>query len=86
MSERLALRDQFHALLVEALKGDRHSVVWLHNFHAAMLIAVNAERAKRNKSQFLIDTIIRTERMALGHVDYAIKFPLYCAELVLDQL
>ena len=51
----------------------------------AMLGAVNAERARRGLAPVEVTKIDRVERLACGHVDYASKYPLYCAEIALGE-
>lgn len=52
---------------------------------ATMLAAVNEERARRGFSPVDEKAIDRVERLACGHVDYASKYPLYCAEIALGE-
>lgn len=49
----------------------------------AMHKAVCDERAKLGKGPIPLSQVARVERLAMGHVDYASKYALYCAELVL---
>jgi hypothetical protein len=50
-----------------------------------MLAAVNMERVRRGIPPVGIKAIDRVERLACGHVDYAHKYPLYCAEIALGE-
>lgn len=89
MSDLLALRDQFHSILTTYCQENRSPpdyAAWVAELHARLLAAINAERTQRHKPAITLDTLERTEQLALGHTDYATKFPFYCAELVLDQL
>ncbi len=56
---------------------------WVAFERQAMLTAVNIERHTRGLPPATMAQIIRVENNAAGHVDYATKYPLYCAELAL---
>lgn len=45
--------------------------------------AINCERSKRCLPDIERSEVVAVERSAAGHVDYASKFALYCAELAL---
>lgn len=47
-----------------------------------MLSAVNNERDALGKPPVDADAVGLADRQACGHVDYATKFPFYCAEIV----
>jgi len=47
--------------------------------------AVNAERARRGLPPVDLKPIDRAERLACGHVDYALKYTLYCTEIALGE-
>jgi hypothetical protein len=47
----------------------------------AMTHQVNLIRGRLGKPGITVDDIVRAEQGAVGHVDYASKFALYCAEL-----
>lgn len=66
--------------------GPDHSkeLEWVIFEREQMWKAVNNERTKLNKLPVALSEIKRVETTALGHVDYAKKFSLYCAELILD--
>lgn len=51
----------------------------------AMLAAVNVHRAARGLPAVDVKKIDRAERLAAGHVDYYLKYPLYCAEIALGE-
>lgn len=50
-----------------------------------MLAAVNEERGRRGFPPVGLKAIDRVEQLACGHVDYATKYPLYCAEIALGE-
>jgi hypothetical protein len=50
-----------------------------------MLDAVNLERRVRGLPQVIEAQVIRVENQAHGHVDYAHKYALYCAELAMGE-
>ena len=96
MSYLQALSEQFKTLLVEAAKdrdkreqflpradGTGTEPAWVIHERKLMHEAVNQERAKRSKKPINMTDVKRVEQLALGHVDYAHKYALYCAELVL---
>lgn len=60
----------------------RTELEWVLFERSTMLAAVNAERAVIGLPPVDVTMVRRVERLAEGHTDYATKFPLYCAELV----
>ena len=50
-----------------------------------MLQLINEERAKRGLPSTTMVYVDRADRQAAGHVDYARKFTLYCAEIALGE-
>jgi hypothetical protein len=58
-------------------------VTWIEAEQAAMLHAVNLERTRHRLPHVTLAELQRREQLAVGHVDYATKFALYCAELAL---
>jgi hypothetical protein len=95
--DRGALHDRFRATLARAaehrgqrpdfiaLPSGRHEIGWVLYERACMRAEVNQARAERGKPPADVDVIERAENHAAGHVDYASKFALYCAEIVLDM-
>lgn len=98
VNEKLALLDKFLEVFqaaakersqrndfVPAPKGTYQSTepAWAAFERQAMLDAVNLERRVRGLPNVTVAQIIRVETQACGHVDYARKFSLYCAELAL---
>lgn len=55
---------------------------WIAAERQLMLASVNRLRLVAGRDSLPVSQIERVERLALGHVDYAHKFALYCAELV----
>jgi hypothetical protein len=91
---KLALRDRFQQHLHELAshRNERSDVVdtehgvecgWMVFERQGMLAAVNQARAERGLLPADPAAVRRAENMACGHVDYAAKFALYCAELAL---
>jgi hypothetical protein len=56
---------------------------WIAFEQQTMLDAVNRMRAERGDQPITLATLLKKERLAVGHVDYSSKFALYCAELVM---
>lgn len=50
-----------------------------------MLGHVNWHRAMHDKEPLPMRKLLRRESVASGHIDYALKFSLYCTELVLEE-
>jgi hypothetical protein len=67
---------------VKTAEGDME-LGWMRFERQQMLEAVNVVRAERQLPEVTMEEVIRADRMAAGHVDYALKFSLYCAELAL---
>ncbi len=59
---------------------------WMVFERERMHAAVNAERARRGLVPVDLRAIARVESLACGHVDYAKKYPLYCAEIALGEV
>jgi hypothetical protein len=84
-------RNKIHCRLEEALveeaklRGKRQCEEWIAAERQVMLDIVNEERGSRNKDPLASADVERVEQLAVGHVDYAHKFALYCAELVEDR-
>jgi hypothetical protein len=69
----------------EMVHVDNESVpAWALYEQGKMLEAVNLALADRNRPPVQLANIQKVEHMAMGHVDYASKFALYCTEIVLD--
>jgi hypothetical protein len=62
--------------------ADRKELRWQRYELLGMLAAVNNERAALGKPPVDIHVIELAEQQACGHVDYADKWPFYCAEIV----
>lgn len=65
--------------------GTRTEIGWVIYEREQMYFAVNQERSTRGLPPVTMKDIERVEQTATGHVDYAEKFALYCAELVLGS-
>jgi len=98
MSYLQVLIEQFETLLVEAAKdrdkreqfvprldGKGTEPAWAFYERRLMHETVNLERANRSKKPLDLIEVAKVEQLALGHSDYAQKYALYCAELVLQE-
>ncbi|MBK7823007.1 MAG: hypothetical protein IPJ61_18660 [Tessaracoccus sp.] len=76
-----AIRDAFTVTLTRehALRARRSG--WLADELAAMRAAINRERHRQRLAPVDEAAVAAADRLAAGHVDYASKFTLYCAEL-----
>lgn len=98
INERLALLDKFLQVFQEAAKErpkregfvptpkgcyQKEESGWVAYERQVMFEAVNLERRVRGLPQVTLQQVIRVENQACGHVDYAHKYALYCAELAL---
>jgi hypothetical protein len=96
-NEKMCLRDTFLQILTEAAKKrpERQSLVrpplgstddrepqWAAYERQSLFEATNLERSLRGETPLSLQDIIKVERQATGHSDYAAKFALGCAELV----
>lgn len=57
---------------------------WVTYERETMYRETNRLRAELGKKSIEMAEILTAENLATGHVDYASKFALYCAELVVD--
>ena len=86
-----ALIDQFRTALSDAAAHrderrewdhDTGEPAWVAYEREQMLALVNALRAEGGLPPMDPDVVLRVERSACGHVDYAAKYAIGCAELV----
>jgi hypothetical protein len=93
--DRMAVRDMLLLELADAAahRDERIEILktaygpvceWVVYEWWRMLAAVNTERTIRGLAPVGIGSVQRAERLASGHVDYATKYALYCAELVVE--
>jgi hypothetical protein len=68
-----------------AFREGRPFVVWHDREIEFMHELVNAERKKLGRSEISRNLVERAESCASGHTDYALKFALYCRDLVFDD-
>lgn len=74
----------FEKVLAEAAKQrSQRPEGWIVFEREAMWRATNEERCKLGKQPVPIKALETVEMMAVGHVDYALKYALYCTEMVL---
>lgn len=88
MTSLLQLRDEFlKGLRSQASRRGEYadSSDWIEAERALMLGLINQKRLGLGKHVMDVAAVIKAERLCSGHVDYAEKFALYCAELVLEQ-
>jgi hypothetical protein len=97
VQEKLGLRDRLLSKLEQAMRvrskrqryvPDGHGRTepgWVAFERTVMAAAVEAERRARGLLDASAERLRRAERLAVGHTDYAEKFALYCAEIVLDE-
>lgn len=92
--ERRQLRDRFRDVLLDAAsqRNKRQNAIetkygaemeWMRFERQTMLTAVNEERRRRNLPPAHADDIQNANSQAGGHIDYADKFALYCAEIAM---
>lgn len=79
------LLDEFREVM-RAVHAKRlpHGPLDIEREIAAMHEAVNVVRLERGRPPVSIDIVRACDTAASGHVDYAIKFALYCAELAAE--
>lgn len=58
---------------------------WVLHERQVMLDAVNTQRRQRGLSPVPLAHVVRAESSACGHVDYAVKFAIGCADLVFSD-
>jgi len=88
------LRDHFYSVLSEAQtqRSDRQSFKhdpfegrdvpeWMLFERKVMLDEVNRWRENHGAQLLTERQLVKAERLAVGHIDYAQKFSLYCARL-----
>jgi len=89
-TELMALRDTMLHTLQEAAKhrdqrpdpiGDE--LGWVVYEREQMATAINAARTNRGLGPVTLKDVARVEQQACGHVDYASKYALYCAEMAI---
>jgi hypothetical protein len=78
-------RKKRQEMVPDPLEPDWKVFGWQLHEREQMHAAVNAERARRGLPPADITAIRRADGLAAGHVDYATKFPLYCAEVALGE-
>lgn len=83
------LAEAFYKTLIEAqkLRPQKSKWIgveleWVVYERGVMLDAVNAARFQQGLPS--VTNVDMAERLAMGHVDYARKFALYCVELCHD--
>lgn len=81
--KQAALRNELECQkLVDTADGPELAWVLLERY--AMCDEVNQIRLVRGEEPVLLKEIEKLENLATGHVDYASKWTLYCAELALS--
>lgn len=94
---KMAIHDSLHGHLVVAstMRGQRPGFVdgpdgypeceWVAFERSLMHELTNKFRAETGLEPVDGDRIMWAERQASGHVDYATKFALYCAEIAVGE-
>lgn len=90
-SERIRLRDAFLTVLAQCPRdnwelvstSDGDELGWVVETWFAMSDEIERRRVLLGRPPVLLQAVQDADRMASGHIDYAEKFSLYCAELVL---
>lgn len=94
---KLALRDRLLTHFVELAKerdarqdvvasGDGPELAWVLYERHGMLAEVNRIREELGHVRTTLGPIWKAERLCCGHVDYAEKWALYCAEIAMKEL
>jgi len=65
-------------------RNDGRPPRWISYEREQMLLETNRLRAELGKEPVEQEQIVHAEELALGLSDYASKYALYCAELVID--
>lgn len=85
------LTQHFEALLLDTAKerSKRSGIVdgeigWVLHERAVMFAEVNKKRQEQGKNEAEMEKFLLWEACCVGHVDYAHKFAMRCAELVLE--
>lgn len=88
-SPRIALHNRFREILADAQEQRRlrediidGELAWVLYERDTMHAAVNQACAELGKQPLPVTAVEAVEQQACGHSDYAIKYALYCAELV----
>lgn len=68
-------------VVLDPLTG-RQELAWVVRERQAMCDAVNSMRAARGRRPVPLEDVHRAESVAQGHIDYALKYAIGCAELV----
>lgn len=82
-TDHSALLERFRAALRKATdeRAKRLPGAWMRYEREAMLAEVNEVRGELGLPPATVEQVMRCDQMATGHVDWAMKFPLYCMEL-----
>jgi hypothetical protein len=94
--ERRKLSDLFRKVLADAMeerdqrqdfvdRPEGTELAWVIFERYQMREAVNAERAARNLPPVPMEAVMRVERSAAGHSDYARQFAWGCAGLAMGE-
>lgn len=83
----LEMAEKLHHVLCEAAteRDLRPYPGWVEHELAVMHQAVNRERAALGKIEAPLSLIYKVEQRACGHSNYASKFALYCAKIILED-
>ena len=79
-----ASRSKYQERVQHPIYPKQTCTLWHVHEVNAMTAEVNRLRLQLGKEPVALEAVYRVETQACGHVDYARKFSLYCAELVND--
>lgn len=80
---KIRLQDEFRRRLAKLAEERNQRLDWMAYEEAEMLSLVNAFRSTAGLPDVDPQVVARANVSASGHIDYAWKFSLYCAEIVL---
>ena len=83
-AHRVLLRTLNDCVPLRAQRNDGSPPRWIAHERETMHRETNRLRAELGKDAIELHQVMTVEELARGHIDYASKFALYCAELVVD--
>jgi hypothetical protein len=96
---KLALRDRLlnHFIELASHRDERQEIIqsgaasglemgWVLFERHGMLEEVNRIREERGLMRTTLGPVWQAERLCVGHVDYAEKWALYCAEIAMKEM
>jgi hypothetical protein len=80
-----AERDKRPEMVSDPCDDDWRTPAWVVFEREQLHAAINVERLRHGLPTVDLKMVDRVERLASGHVDYASKYTLYCAEMALGE-